>query len=66
MRIRSKALPRRLGLLMCLLLLAAAPAEAQVTSDMLVRADARPGDCSAPTRARCRSERQPCGLPSQG
>ncbi len=38
------ALERRSRLLVCLLLLAAAPAEAQVTNDMLVRADARPGD----------------------
>ena len=44
MWIWNKTLQSPLGLLVCLQLLAAAPTEAQVTSDMLVRADERPGD----------------------
>ncbi len=44
MRIRSKALQGLIQAVACLLLLAAAPVEAQVTSDMLIRAEDRPGD----------------------
>ena len=44
MWIRNETVQSRLGWAGCLLVLAAASTEAQVTSDMLVRADERPGD----------------------